>query len=276
MKIYDKEVKDILTKSKLPAADYVINPYVGCTHKCIYCYACFMHRFCNINEEWGNYIIIKHFPDIENKKLVNIAGKTILLSSVTDPYQPLNVKYQNTKKVLSALCNTSAKIEILTKSKDVLQDLSILRRMNHITVGMSLSTLDDRISRLVEPGASASSQRISALKRLHDEGIRCYAFISPIIPYVTDVYALIDCVSGYVDYIYFENLNLRGTYKKDMYQFIETYFPYKYFQFKELYQNKDVAKNFWDTLSLQISKYCEKKGIQYKIFFYHSKIKKQK
>lgn len=276
MRVYDKEVKDIIVKSKLPAADYVINPYVGCTHKCLYCYACFMQRFSNIPEDWGDYIVIKHFPDIKHKNIENLEEKTVLLSSVTDPYQPINTKYQNTAKVLRLLSNTRAKVEILTKSKDVLQDLNILKTINHITIGMSLSTLDDHISRLVEPGASASSQRISTLKQLHDEGIRCYAFISPIIPYVTDVYALIDQVSAYVDYICFENLNLQGAYKKKMYQFIEAYFPNQYDQFKELYQNKEKGKIFWDTLAFDISQYCEKKGIPYKLFFYHSKIKKKK
>lgn len=274
MKIYDKEVKDIIVKSKLPEADYVVNPYIGCTHKCIYCYACFMHRFCKIPEEWGDYIVIKHFPDIKCKRIMEMEEKVVLLSSVTDPYQPINLKYQNTAKVLNALCNTNAKVEILTKSKEVLQDLHILKRMNHITVGMSLSTLDDRVSRLIEPGASLSSQRISALKQLHDEGIRCYAFISPIIPYITDVYALIDHVSTYVDYICFENLNLQGAYKKKMYQFIKTHFPNQYDYFKEVYQNKSTAKIYWDILEFDISRYCEKKGIEYKIFFHHSKIKK--
>lgn len=95
MKVIQKNVKDIYTKSQLPAADIVVNPYVGCTHKCIYCYACFMKRFMKIDEVWGEYIVIK---DWQTKNLKKLENKTVLFSSVTDPFQPLNLKYKKNSK----------------------------------------------------------------------------------------------------------------------------------------------------------------------------------
>ena len=89
MKIKEQiiEVKDYVTKSNLPASDYVINPYVGCPHGCKYCYACFMKRFTKHDEEWGTFIDIKHCSKPISKK--KLEGKTIFLSSVTDCYNPL-------------------------------------------------------------------------------------------------------------------------------------------------------------------------------------------
>lgn len=85
------EVKDYVTKSNLPASDYVINPYVGCPHGCKYCYACFMKRFTKHEEEWGTFIDIKQCSKSINKK--RLEGKTIFLSSVTDCYNPYEEKY---------------------------------------------------------------------------------------------------------------------------------------------------------------------------------------
>ena len=100
-------VKDLVTKSNLPASDYVINPYVGCPHGCRYCYACFMKRFTGHSEEWGSFIDIKQCDKpISQKKL---QGKSVFLSSVTDCYNPFEEKYKITRKgdagAVSFRCN---------------------------------------------------------------------------------------------------------------------------------------------------------------------------
>lgn len=80
-----KNVKDILSKSNLPDADYVINPYIGCPNKCVYCYAEFMKRFTgHLGDEWGEFLEVKACSKKINKN--NLKGKLVLLSSVTDPY----------------------------------------------------------------------------------------------------------------------------------------------------------------------------------------------
>ena len=107
MNIIEKEiqVKDYLTKSNLPASDYVINPYVGCPHGCKYCYASFMKRFTGHKEEWGTFIDIKKCnKEINIKKLEN---KTVFLSSVTDCYNKFEEKYKLTRKILKQLVNAN-------------------------------------------------------------------------------------------------------------------------------------------------------------------------
>lgn len=272
MNIYLRDVKNVITKSKLPAADYVVNPYIGCTHKCVYCYACFMHKFSKCKDIWGNYIIVKNWiPKKDHNKLGN---KTLLISSITDPYQPINMKYQRTRAILSELANENVNIEILTKSKNVLNDLNIIKNLTNVTVGISISSLEDEISLLFEPGATKASDRINTLKILHDENICCYAFISPIIPYVTDVFKIIDEVSKYVNMIYFENLNLRSPYKDKVFKLLKDFDESIYEQFQSIYQDKNILNKYWKNMEVAIQKYCIERNINFKIFFYHDKIRK--
>ncbi|MGZ7136550.1 MAG: radical SAM protein, partial [Methanobacterium sp.] len=95
MIIRETEAKTILSKTGIPNADYVINPYVGCIHSCIFCYARFMKRFTGHKEEWGDFVDVKiNAPDLIPVNSSKYEGKYILLSSVTDPYLPLERKYK--------------------------------------------------------------------------------------------------------------------------------------------------------------------------------------
>ena len=128
MKINFREAKEIITKSNIPNVDYVINPYTGCQHGCIYCYAEFMIRFTNHKgDKWGHFLDIKQF-DLNRIKPHKYDGKRILLSSVTDPYLPLELKYQNTRMILEKLVDTTAEVMILTKSKFVVRDIDLFKR----------------------------------------------------------------------------------------------------------------------------------------------------
>ena len=84
--IGEVETKNIMTKSSLPVGGYSVNPYVGCTHACKYCYASFMKRFTGHMEEWGTFLDVKHWPKIKNPK--KFAGQRIVIGSVTDGYNP--------------------------------------------------------------------------------------------------------------------------------------------------------------------------------------------
>lgn len=276
MKVIQKNVKDVYTKSQLPAADIVVNPYVGCMHKCIYCYACFMKRFMKIEEAWGEYLVIK---DWQTKNLKKLENKTVLFSSITDPFQPLNLKYKKTQKALMEIKNSNidTNVEILTKSKFILKELKLIKSISNIKVGISLATLNDKISKRIEPGASLSSERIQIIKTLNNEKIKCYVFISPIIPHITNVFQIIDEVYEYVDYICFENLNLRSPYKCEVLNFAKEVLPKdKYQDFERIFNDSNYGKMYWQQLEKRIEKYCQAKHVTYKMYFYHNKIRKGK
>lgn len=271
MNIKTVNAKNLIVKSKLPASDYVINPYIGCTHKCQYCYASFMKRFTSHGEEWGNFVDIKEFPQMYIPK--NISDKTILISSVTDPYQPIEKKYCVTRKILQKLIGTSCNLEILTKSHLVTRDIDLFLQFPSIRIGISMNTLNDSFRKDIEPFASSVTDRINTLRELHSARISTYLFISPIFPGITDVYPLIEALSPYVNEICFENLNLRGKQIDWVLDYIEQKYPTLLPLYKEIYLQKKL--DYWDELEDSISSLDNKYKTKFTNYFYHNKIKKK-
>ncbi|MDR2909747.1 MAG: radical SAM protein [Bacteroidales bacterium] len=263
--------KTALTKSKLPVADYVVNAYTGCIHKCIYCYAEFMKRFTNHTEEWGEFIDIKVFDKINIPK--NIENTSVLLSSVTDPYNHFEVKHKKTRQILENLLGTGCRVGILTKSKNVLQDIELFKQFNNIEVGVSLNTMDDHFRKLIEPKASSVEDRINVLKTLRENNIKTYLFMSPIFPYISDYKEIIERTKGFVDYYGFENLNLRAGYKYRVLNIIKEKYNHLYNSYIDIYQKK--SSSFWNELEMEIIKYCKDNKIECKMWFYHEKIRKK-
>lgn len=183
--------KSILTRCGIPGIDYVINPYIGCRFACKYCYASFMGRFVGKKvSDWGKYVYVKiNAPELLKKELESKLknkgkGKEVFLSSVTDPYQGLEAKYQITKKCLEELYlfGFAGTTSILTKSDLVTRDIDILKKL-HAIVGVTITSTDDSISRYFEKYAPSVSQRLNALKKLNNAGLRTYAFIGPLLPH---------------------------------------------------------------------------------------------
>jgi len=270
-----KEIDTIsyITDSKLPDADYVINPYVGCPHKCIYCYAEFMKRFTNHTEDWGEFIDIKICKKPMNFSRIS-PNETILIGSVTDAYNPFEKKYEITRKILSELVSCKSKIEILTKSDLVLRDIDIIKQIRNIKVGISLNTLDDSFRKQTEPRAASIERRIDALRQFKEAGIATYLFMSPIFPVISDYKAIIEKSNGYFDYVCFENLNLRGAYLPRVLNFIQINYPDISPLYNKIYKDKDIS--YWEALKKEISEYCESNKVDYRMYFYHDLIKKQK
>ncbi|MHA1966197.1 MAG: radical SAM protein [Candidatus Hodarchaeales archaeon] len=265
MEINLREAKSILVKSNIPSIDYVINPYIGCQHGCIYCYAEFMIRFTNHKgEQWGEFLDVKTF-NFEKVKPQKYDGKTILLSSVTDPYLPLEKKYMNTRKILEKLIGTRAKISILTKSKLIVRDIDLFTQFHNLEVGISLCTLDTGFAKIVEPHASNPADRLDALQKISQAGIKTYTFISPYFPEITDYKAIIDVTRNYSDQYIFENLNFRPHNISRIMGVIQDKYPEILKKYQEIRKNHE----YWDVLETDIKKYCEKEKLEYKIEFHH-------
>lgn len=265
------QVKDYLTKSNLPTSDFVINPYVGCPHGCKYCYACFMKRFTNHSEEWGSFIDIKVCDKQINLK--KIEHKSVFLSSVTDCYNSFEEKYELTRNILKQIKDVDCELGISTKSSLILRDLDILKECKHLKVSMSINTLDESFRNDMDD-ASSIEERLKTLKILHENGIYTILFMSPIFPGITDFKAIIDVSSSYIDEFWFENLNLRGGYKKT----ILTYIDEKYPQFNELYDTiyKKNDRQYWISLAKEIDDYCNEKQVVFTNYFYHEELVKAK
>lgn len=267
------KTKNIITKTQIPAADFAANPYLGCIHGCIYCYAEFMKRFRNIEGEWGKNVVCKEFDGVNTKSLTN---KTIILSSVTDPYQPIERKMRLTRKILTNFIGKPISVEILTKSKFVLDDIDLFKKLNSIRIGLSLNCADDKIREKIEPRASSVSDRLETLKLLRKEKFNLYAFISPLFPFISDYENVIEKIAPYTDEIGFENLNLRGAFRKRVYDFYAEFYPQYADALKSIYSDKGYFRIYWDNVKAKIIKACKERKIKYKIFFYHDEIMAQK
>lgn len=264
-------VTDYVSKSKLPVADYVINPYLGCPHKCIYCYAEFMRRFSRHEEAWGDFVDVKLCGKPINTK--KIAGASVFIGSVTDPYNAYEQKYRITEQIMKQLAGCAAKIEILTKSALVVRDIELFKKIPQIRIGISMNSLDDAFRQRTEPRASSVRQKLQALQSLHDAGIETYLFMSPIFPGITDFRAIIEAARTHAGAFYFENLNLRAGYYSRVMQFIEAQYPQLLSLYEDIFKKKNIG--YWEELEGEITQYCTQHELKFASYFYHEKIKKR-
>lgn len=269
MKLNEIKASSIITKSNLPDADYVINPYVGCMHSCIYCYARFMKRFTGHNENWGEFVDAKiNAPDLIPEKASKYKGKSIFLSSVTDPYLSFERKYQLTRKVLEKLTPLESNLGIQTKSDLIVRDIDLLKQFKHCEAGVTITTNDDNIRKEVEPFTSSVENRIEALKKLKEAGIRTYVFIGPIFPFLTDWKDIMLKTNKYADFYMLENLNVRGS----VWNSIKKWLNQKHSELIEKYEEIYFTKNdYWNSVEKEIKEFCRKNNIDCRIYFYHGK-----
>jgi DNA repair photolyase len=203
MVIREIKAKSILSKSQV--YDYALNPYVGCQHNCVYCYAKFMKRFTNHQEKWGEFVDVKiNAPELLAHEVKKKKIGRVWISGVCDPYQPLEKKYLLTKRCLDILVESGWPFTVQTKSPLVLRDIEILKRANALEVGFTITTADERIRRIFEPGAPPSNKRIEALEVLHSEGIRTFVMVAPILP---GAEGLVGALNGKVDHVLLDRLN---------------------------------------------------------------------
>lgn len=209
--VNEVKAKNILNKSKI--FDYCLNPYTGCQIGCAYCYArLFMRRYSGHKEAWGEFVDAKvNAPDILRKQLLRAKKGTIWISSVCDPYQPLEAKYKLTRQCLKELAEKQFPVNIQTKSRLVLRDIDIFQKFEHIEVGFTITTDDENMAKHFESKASPVRERIQALEKLHSHGIKTFAFIGPLLPGSPE--QLVRSLEGKVDRIYLDRMNYLSTIK---------------------------------------------------------------
>lgn len=226
MKIEEKTCKSIMSDSGLYGVDYSINPYTGCEHGCKYCYATFMKQYTNHSEEWGNFVEVKvNAKNALEKDLMRKSKGSILISSVTDPYQPVEERYEITRKILERLADTKFPVTILTKSDLVLRDLDVLNKFKHnrISVGLTINYAEDKDREIWEPNSPGISRRIKALKKISKENIDCYVHLGPYFEGITKLEKIMDNVEPYIEELQVEDMNFEGNERRIMQTIRENY-----------------------------------------------------
>jgi DNA repair photolyase len=203
MIVKEIQARTILSRSQI--YDYTMNAYVGCSHNCLYCYAKFMKRFTGHREPWGEFVDVKvNAPDLLAGEVKKKKKARVWVSGVCDAYQTLEERYGITRRCLEILVEHDWPVTIQTKSPLVLRDIDVLKRAPDAEVGFTMTTADDRIRSIFEPGAPEIEKRAEALAALHREGIRTYVMVAPMLPGAEDLARLL---SGSVDHALIDRYN---------------------------------------------------------------------
>jgi DNA repair photolyase len=203
MIVREREAKSILSKSRIN--DYALNAYVGCQHNCIYCYAKFMKRFTGHREPWGDFVDVKiNAPELLAREVKKKKKGGVWISGVCDAYQPLEKKYELTGRCLDILVENGWSFTVQTKSPLVLRDIELLKKAADCEVGFTITTADEKVRKIFEPGAPPLVQRVEALETLHAEGIKTFAMIAPLLP---GAEGLVDTLKRSVDHVLIDKLN---------------------------------------------------------------------
>jgi DNA repair photolyase len=211
LKVREVEAKSILNKSKI--FDYCVNPYTGCQVGCAYCYASlFIPRYSGHAEPWGTFVDVKtNAPDLLRRQLKRAKPGTVWLSSVCDPYQPLEAKYRLTRRCLEALAESGLPVNIQSKSVLLARDADLMAKIREVEVGFTIATDDERTSRLCEPFASTPAERARTLRALRERGIWTFAFIGPLLP--LNPAKLAGLLEGAVEKVFVDRMNYMGTFR---------------------------------------------------------------
>ncbi|UCC67184.1 MAG: radical SAM protein, partial [Armatimonadota bacterium] len=185
MIVREIECKSILSNTGLPA-DYAINCYVGCEHACWYCYARYMKRFTGHREAWGAFVDVRrNAPEVLAREIRRKPRGSVMLSSVCDGWQRLEDKYGVSGECVKMLAEHGWPVSVLTKSALVARVLPALEG-KPADLGVTVTTFDEKLRRVIEPLASPTAERLAALEEAAGRGIRVWAFLGPFLPMLTD------------------------------------------------------------------------------------------
>jgi len=188
MKVIYVEVKSALVKSGLPDIDYALNPYAGCQHSCLYCYARLYTRYRDAAENWGEVVYVKkNLLQVLDRETRYMRRGVVGVGTITDPYQPIEEREMLTRQSVELLLRRGFHVSIQTKSSLILRDLGLFQRYkDRVDVGFTITTLDRDKARFIEPHAPEPQQRVQALKLLSSKGIETWIFLGPVIPGIND------------------------------------------------------------------------------------------
>jgi DNA repair photolyase len=192
----DDNTRSILSQNESPDVgfEYSINPYRGCEHGCVYCYARPTHEYLGYSAglDFETKILVKHkAPDLLREALAapKWTPKTIAMSGNVDCYQPAERQFGITRRCLEVFAEFRNPVSIITKNRLVTRDLDLLQELaavNAVGVAISLTTLDLSLNRILEPRSSSPAQRLETIHTLSQAGIPVTVLMAPVIPAITD------------------------------------------------------------------------------------------
>lgn len=182
-----KRVSGILTKPKgfMSGYDFSMNPYSGCAFGCAYCYAASFASTQDSANSWGDWVIVKENAlELLRSSRRRLEGKSVYISSVTDPYQPIEIRLELTRDLLKELVHHQPRVFIQTRSPLVTRDIDIFKEFKNIQINMTVTTDSEEVRRCFEPGCPGNQQRLQAIGEVCAAGIQACITMTPLLPVV--------------------------------------------------------------------------------------------
>jgi len=280
MTIREVEAKSILRKYKKIdswfISRYGMNLYRGCTHNCVYCDGRAEGYY--VDGEFGENVtvkinaieILRRELDPKRKRIPFKRSFIMIGGGVGDSYQPIEEKYQLSRKVLELMDEYNFPIHILTKSTLIKRDIDILKKINtknRAIVSFSFSSVDDEISAIFEPGVPSPSERLKTLTFFKNEGIACGMFLLPVIPFMTDTPKLMEktirkASEVGLDFIIFGGMTLKEGRQKDyFFKTLKKYYPKLIVEYENIYQKSkwgEAAGEYYNSINLTFNNIIKK------------------
>jgi len=258
-RIVELNVKTALTKSGLPDLDYALNPYIGCAHACLYCYAREYTSNVEIVSNWGYVVgVKKNLLDVLSREVKKVRRGVVGLGTITDGYQPVEALYRLSRKSVEILASNGFRISIQTKSSLILRDIDILKSYrDFVDVGLTItSTRNSSPMKFLEPFSTPPTARIETLKKLSSEGIRTWIFYGPIIPgyndNIAEIVEVLKIARKTNSIVYFDKLRVKK-------------FMWKSKALAQL--ARESLEYNWEELFEKIQKLCKEMNIECKYGF---------
>lgn len=266
--------KSVINRVQGMPFDWSINPYRGCRHACVYCYARPTHEYLGMNgaDEFQEVIFAKtNAPDVVRRELGRRSwrGDAVVIGTATDPYQQAESRYRITRGILEAFLEFRNPLSITTKSPMVLRDLDILTDLAQhadVTVHFTVTTMDEALWRKIEPTTAKPHKRIEAMRSLRHHGIRAGIFLSPILPGLTDDLPHLEAVvaaaaQGRADFLFGQVLRLGPGISEYYLPFIHREFPALAARYDKLYQRNSPPGAYSEAVQLRVDQLKERYGI---------------
>ena len=256
--------KTILNRSTL--GDYSLNCYTGCTHRCVYCYARFMQRFHPHDEPWGAFVDVKlNAVETLKRQLRRATPGEVFLSSACDGWQPIEAEYRLTRRCCELLLERGFQLSVLTKSTLVLRDFDLFQG-RPVRVGITLTTLDERLSRLWEPGAAGVAERIAVIEAARRAGLKTAVMFGPLLPFLSDGQETIDALLKQaaelkVDAIWVDALNPRPRVWPAVAELLRAEFPELLPQYRKILFSEKSRTEYLAELRARIELAAERAAV---------------
>ena len=253
IKVYYANAKSALSKSGLPDLDYALNPYIGCSHGCLYCYARLYTRDSRVSSNWGSVVVVKiNILKALLREVKRLRPGVVGVGTITDAYQPLEAVYKLTRGCIGVLLSHGFRVSIQTKNTLVVRDLDLFGKYrDFVDVGFTITTTNDPVAKLIEPRSPPPSARIRALENLSSAGVKTWVFYGPVIPGVNDgerdVREIVEIAYKTSSTLYYDPLHVKPFMENPVH-------PLHRYAVKK-------TRDWWSRVKALLLKYCREYGL---------------